>query len=313
MATARNKSTLTLAEQVAAEFPGQPLLEFGAWLLLAQQREGALMPAHAAALAAFGERASDPGDPSDPGQEGAPSTAYAVITRALSLVSRHEANHAEHLDRWKSAWQAGPRAAGFSGHLEGWVMLRAMSGNGAPVLTQWLRSAMAGQSAARSATRGAASATTLVMFTLSWEELETSAADGYARMLTLLNTIPLKRIELEFGPRFAALVPKLLEVELPRLVAEERCHAALLARVRTWCLPDQNACVPGLLAAQVLCELRELGEQHLALDRIEGLTRNRVRAGANAPRPGTWIGDAGLGELFAQHGATQTLLAADPG
>jgi len=287
----------TLAKQLAAEFSGQPLLEFGVWLLLAQRREAALLQAHETALAAC----RDPD-----GDAAAPTATYALVTRALGLVSRHEASHGQLLDRWKAALQEGSSAAGFFGRLEGWVMLSSMSGKVAPALTQWLKAMMTGQHPVAGAA-GGGTRSVLIALAADWAELELAAAEGYARMLALLSATPLDSIEAQFGVQFASMVPAMLELELPRLLAEERFHAALLARVQTWCLPDRNATLPGLEALEVLGDIHALGEQYLRLERVEGL-RREVSEAVSKDDAGIWIGDAGIGALFARHTSRPRLL-----
>jgi hypothetical protein len=269
--------------ELSAQFADDPLTELRLWLTLVQRREAALLQTldEATFLTRVPRRAAD-GAPRD-------DLAEALAT-ALRLVSQREAEHVETLDRWRAALELAPDAANFAGRIEGWVVGHTITGRQPWVLKGWLMNA----SLQAGGTGDRVGRATFAEGCRLWRELEDVAAAGYARLLWLLRRADREHWCEPLGPAVLPKLAALSAVEVPRLLAEEQFHAALLQQVHGW-LAEEDAWPPALTLPGAVAAVHALCDRHLAQRDGEGM-------GDTSAEPARWISDAGLASWLTAQG-----------
>ncbi|HET9930726.1 MAG TPA: hypothetical protein VFQ35_08570 [Polyangiaceae bacterium] len=137
-------------------------------------------------------------------------------------------------------------------------------------------------------------------------ELETTAKEGYVRILELLERLESagtadasESSSVERGLRFGVTAP----YEFAKTLAEECFHAAVFEQLEAWLERDGES-FGGLPARDAVLRLRELAIEHLSLG-----SKSLGASGARLDQP--WlksvgssrlVSDGGLGELFEEYG-----------
>jgi hypothetical protein len=148
---------------------------------------------------------------------------------------------------------------------------------------------------------------TLRQFLRFSHELETTAKEGYERILQLLEALDQAGDTLKFGVTGP--------YEFAKTLAEERFHAAVFEQLDNWLAPDELAFVD-IPAHGAVVQLHRLALEHLSLSSpsFGPATRAALRIPwTKSARDDRLVSDGGLGELFADFGLPLPAIAALPG
>lgn len=131
-------------------------------------------------------------------------------------------------------------------------------------------------------------------------ELETTAGQGYQRILHLIDVLDGEADDDGGSIKFGLTQ----RYEFAKTLSEERFHAAVFGKLRQWVTPDGKALTP-IDAKTAVLELKKLADETLMLlvvkevpDEARPDDKGLESAGDEAP----YISDGGLGELFGEYG-----------
>jgi hypothetical protein len=137
-------------------------------------------------------------------------------------------------------------------------------------------------------------------------ELETTAKEGYERIIALIEQIDATSTA---GSNSIADLLRLditARYEFVKTLAEECFHAAIFEQLEAWLTPDEQTFAP-IRAHDAVLRLRELAIEHLSLgSRNLGSVPQCLKSADAA----TLLSHGGLGDLFEEYGVEMPVVAA---
>ncbi|HET9955705.1 MAG TPA: hypothetical protein VFQ61_14420, partial [Polyangiaceae bacterium] len=247
--------TRRIADQLAQEFRGNPERELEIWATTAQQREAMVVELYDAAAIEnrFPKRAGEP-------------EVSSVVRKAIGGIWAQERSHTTLVESLRIVDEARLTALrSMLGAMEGRVTHTAT----APSWTRSIASFLVGLGRtaghAPEFTSGFRSLSLREFFRFS-QELETTAKEGYERIVELLDRLVPNDALAAIDSRQKAGAIKLgitAPYEFAKTLAEECFHAAVFERLEAWLEPDGHSFEP-LSAHDAVLQLRALAVEHLS-------------------------------------------------
>jgi hypothetical protein len=296
-----NLVTAELARRCAED----PTSELAAWIRIAEQREAMVVALYG--KAAVAERLP----------HGTPEV-VEVVAKAVASIWAQEDSHTRLMGALRTVAE-GSRSPveALLGQIEGVVTHHATTSRWSGAVARWLISLGRLTGAAPEFT-AELKAMPFVSFCRFSNELEQTAAHGYARIITLLSKLQdLDALE-PSGPDRSIQFGLWTHYEIAKTLAEERLHAAVFDHVIGWLSRDGERFVRED-PRRCVQELRKLAEDHLAIARVRELpapVRQLPEAtpgpdGWRGPPPSAWVSDGGLGDILRAYAFDVPLVDAE--
>lgn len=277
--------THALAAELASQFDQDPAGELEVWTATAQQREAMVVNLYDA----------DAIEHRLPKRAGEPEL-LPVIRKAIGGIWAQERAHTALIGSLRAVDEKRLIILdSLRGAMEGLVAHYATANGWRRPLTTPLVGVGRATGLAPEFTKAFHSLTLRHFFRLS-HELETTAKEGYERVLQLLESLDEAGSTLKFGLTGP--------YEFAKTLAEERFHAAVFEQLDRWLSADGLAFVD-ISAHDAVVQLRRLALEHLSL--ASSSFSPSARAALEAPwtksvRDDRLMSDGGLGEVFEEFG-----------
>ncbi|MFZ5893358.1 MAG: hypothetical protein ACOY0T_20020 [Myxococcota bacterium] len=289
--------TRSVAHELAYEFRDDPEGELEIWATTAQQREAMVVMLYDAA--AIEHRL--------PKRAGEPEV-LPVIRKAIGGIWAQERSHTTLVEALRILDETRLTATrSMLGAIEGRVTHSATSNSWASSIATFLVGLGRSAGLAPEFTKAFRSLTLRQFFRFS-HELETTAKEGYARILDLLQLLltPLDEISTASSHSTGGVLKFGLTApyEFAKTLAEECFHAAVFEQLEAWLEPDGEA-FNAISAHDAVLHLRALALEHLSLGSrglgpaaLAALNRPWIKSADNA----ALVSYGGLGDLFEEYG-----------
>ncbi|MDF3069623.1 MAG: hypothetical protein K0R38_5224 [Polyangiaceae bacterium] len=281
--------TRTLADELARGFHDDPAAELEMWAATAQQREAMVVRLYDSA--AIEERL--------PKRAGEPDV-LAVVRKSIGGIWAQERTHTTLVDALRTLDETRLTAAqSVFGAIEGRVAHRATTNGWTGIIAASLIGVVRAAGLAPEFTQAFRSLNPREFFRFS-HELETTAQEGYERILELLATLR-QTEDAGLSPSSALTFGITGSYEFAKTLAEERFHAAVFQQLDAWLRPDGVTFV-GIPAHEAVVALRTLAFEHLSLGgpHLDPVLPNRPWT--KSVQEVTLVSHGGLGELFEEFG-----------
>jgi hypothetical protein len=276
--------TQHVANELAARCLGDPATELAAWIRMAEQREAMVVALYDGDAL---ERRLPPASSAEVQQ---------VVMKAVGSIWAQETSHARLLGSLRTvADERAPHVEAIMGAIEGATTDRATNSGVTGAIARWLIGLGRAIGAAPEFTKelGALRFDGFCRFS---NELEQTAAHGYARMVELIDQIEGAHPDIRFG--------LWTRYEVAKTLAEERLHAAVFDRIITWLAADGSRII-ARDARRCVGELRDLADAYLGMASIRELPAEISRPKSRGfesftgdASAASWVSDGGLGDLF---------------
>lgn len=277
--------TQSLAAELASQFAQDPAGELEVWTTTAQQREAMVVNLYDA----------DAIEHRLPKRAGEPAL-LPLVRRAIGGIWAQERSHTALIGSLRVVDEKRLIILdSLRGAMEGLVAHYATANGWLRPFTTPLVGVGRATGLAPEFTKAFHSLTLRHFFRFS-HELETTAKEGYARILQLLESLDPAGTTLKFGLTGP--------YEFAKTLAEERFHAAVFDQLDRWLSPDGLAFVD-IPARDAVVQLRRLALEHLSL--ASPSFSAAARAALDIPwtksvRDDRLVSDGGLGEVFEEFG-----------
>jgi hypothetical protein len=285
--------TRAVAAELASEFRDNPMAELELWATTAQQREAMVVRLYDAA--AIEQRL--------PKCAGEPEV-LPVIRKAIGGIWAQERSHTTLVESLRILDETRLASAhSLLGAIEGRVTHFATASSWTRSIATFLIGLGRAAGHAPEFTQGFRALTPREFFRFS-HELETTAKEGYARILELLARLEQLDVASPHSTNSALKLGLTAPYEFAKTLAEECFHAALFEQLEAWLEPDGQT-FTALPARDAVLELRALAVEYLSFQ-----ARSLGPAAISALK-GPWLKSAdapalvshgGLGELFDEYG-----------
>lgn len=287
--------TRRVAEQLANTFRRDPEGELTIWTTTAQQREAMVVRLYDDA--ALESRFSD--------MRGEPAILH-VVRKAIAGIWAQERSHTTLVQSLRILGEA--RATELQtlvGDIEGRMTHTATANSWLRSIASFLVGIGRAMGHAPEFTKAFAELTPREFFRFS-HELETTAKEGYARILELLEV-------LEREPPRAALASESTSVktevrfgvtapyEFAKTLAEECFHAAVFEQLEAWLAPDGHT-FRAPAARDAVLRLRELALEHLSTSSKSFQSSPLIERPWTKSADSALVSHGGLGDLFEEYG-----------
>lgn len=289
--------TRALAEELAHEFRDNPAAELEMWATTAQQREAMVVELYDSA--AIEQRL--------PKRSGEPDV-LIVVRKAIGGIWAQERTHTTLVDALRK--QEGSRltaARSMRGSIEGRVAHRATANGWTGVVAASIIGLVRGVGLAPDFTKAFRSLNPRQFFRFS-HELETTAKEGYGRILQLLATLGQAEVDGHFSTSDALKFGVTGSYEFAKTLAEECFHASVFQQLEAWLEPDGMAFVD-IPAQDAVLRLRALAFEHLSLGSLHLDPAIMNRPWTKSVQDVRLVSDGGLGDLFQEFGLSLPVVA----
>jgi hypothetical protein len=277
--------TRTLAEQLARGFRDNPVAELEIWATTAQRREAMVVMLYdsAAIEQRLPKRTDEP-------------EVLAVVRKAIGGIWAQERTHTTLVDALRTLDENRLTAAlSVLGAIEGRLAHRATAPGWTGLVTASLIGLVRAAGLAPEFTKAFRSLSPRQFFLFS-HELETTAKEGYVRILELLATLSQTEAAGAFSTGGALKFGVTGSYEFAKTLAEECFHAAVFQQLDGWLQPDGVTFVD-IPAQEAVVRLRALAFEHLSLDPAAG-----NRPWTKSVQEVRLVSHGGLGDLFEEFG-----------
>jgi hypothetical protein len=289
--------TRTLADELAHEFRGSPEAELEVWANTAQRREAMVVMLYDST--AIEERL--------PKRTGEPNV-LPVVRKAIEGIWAQERTHTTLMDALRTLDESRLTAAvSLLGAIEGRMAHRATANGWTGLITASFIGLVRAAGLAPEFTQAFRALNPRQFFRFS-HELETTAKEGYVRILELLATLG----QLEYAGGFSAANALKFGVtgsyEFAKTLAEECFHAAVFQQLDEWLQPDGVGFV-NIPAQDAVIRLRALAFKHLSVGspHLDPATLNRPWT--KSVQDVRLVSHGGLGDLFEEFGLGLPIVA----
>jgi len=290
--------TRALAEELAHEFRDNPAAELEMWATTAQQREAMVVKLYDSA--AIEQRLPKHSDEPD---------VLAVVRKAIGGIWAQERTHTTLVGALRTLEGSRLTAArSVLGSIEGRIAHRATANGWTGLVTTSLIGLVRATGLAPEFTKAFRSLNPRQFFRFS-HELETTAKEGYVRILELLATLGQTEVAGDFSTSTALKFGITGSYEFAKTLAEECFHAAVFQQLDAWLQPDGVAFVD-IPAQDAVLKLRALAFEHLSLgsphlDPAVIINRPWTKSVQDVQL----VSDGGLGHLFQEFGLSLPVVA----
>lgn len=287
--------TRSVASLLADKFASDPVGELEVWVMTAQQREAMVVMLYDAA--AIEDRL--------PKQESEPEV-LSVVRKAIGGIWAQERAHTTLVGSLRALDEQRVTAMqSLLGSIEGSVTHRATANGWSGSIATFLLGLTRAAGLAPEFTKAFRSFTPRDFFRFSLE-LETTAKEGYSRILELLASLDVA--EANDSLKLGLTGP----YEFAKTLAEECFHAAVFEQLERWLEPD-GLTFTNISANGAVLRLRELAVEHLSLvspsfgpTALAAVNRPWTKSVHSATELASY---GGLGDLFAEFDVTLPPLA----
>ncbi|RYZ09234.1 MAG: hypothetical protein EOO73_05595 [Myxococcales bacterium] len=282
--------TRALADELARGFQDDPAAELEMWAATAQQREAMVVRLYDSA--AIEDRL--------PKRAGEPDV-LAVVRKAIGGIWAQERTHTTLVDALRTLDQSRLTAAqSVFGAMEGRMAHRATTNGWTGVIAATVIGLVRSAGGAPEFTKAFRSLNPREFFRFS-HELETTAQEGYERILELLQTLRHMEDASSFSTTNSLKFGVTGSYEFAKTLAEERFHAAVFQQLDAWLRPD-GATFVDIPAHEAVVGLRTLAVEHLSLGspHLDPAALNRPWTKSVEVAP--LVSHGGLGDLFEEFG-----------
>lgn len=282
--------TRTLADELAREFRDNPAAELEIWATTAQRREAMVVMLYDSA--AIEQRL--------PKRTGEPEV-LAVVRKAIGGIWAQERTHTTLVDALRTLEESRLNAAlSVLGAIEGRLAHSATAGGWTGLVTASLIGLVRASGLAPEFTKAFRSLNPRQFFRFS-QELETTAKEGYVRILELLATLGQAEVAGALSTGSALKFGVTGSYEFAKTLAEECFHAAVFQQLDAWLQPDGVAFVD-IPAQDAVRSLRALAFEHLSLGSAHLDPAAINRPWTKSVQEVTLVSHGGLGDLFEEFG-----------
>jgi hypothetical protein len=282
--------TRTLAEELARAFNDNPAAELEMWATTAQQRE-------AMVVVLYDSAAIEQRLPKRPGEP----DVLAVVRKAIGGIWAQERTHTTLVEALRTLEKSHLNAAlSVLGAIEGRMTHHATVNGWTGLVAGSLLGLVRAAGLAPEFTKAFRSLNPRQFFRFS-HELETTAKEGYIRILELLATLRQMEDAGAFSAGTALKFGVTGSYEFAKTLAEECFHAAVFQQLDAWLQPD-GASFVDIPAQDAVLRLRALAYQHLSLGSPHLDPAALNRPWTKSVQEVTLVSDGGLGDLFEEFG-----------
>jgi hypothetical protein len=282
--------TRTLAEELAREFNDNPAAELELWARTAQKREAMVVMLYDSA--AIEQRLPKRADEPD---------VLAVVRKAIGGIWAQERTHTTLVDALRTLEQSRLNAAlSALGAIEGRMTHHATANGWTALVAGSLLGLARATGHAPEFTKAFRALNPRQFFRFS-HELETTAKEGYIRILQLLATLRQMEEASTFSTDTALKFGVTGAYEFAKTLAEECFHAAVFQQLDAWLQPDGVSFVD-IPAQDAVVRLRALAYEHLSLGSPHLDPAALNRPWTKSVQEIMLVSDGGLGDLFEEFG-----------
>jgi hypothetical protein len=282
--------TRAMAAELARAFRDDPTAELEMWARTAQRRE-------AMVVMLYDSDAMKQRLPKRPGEP----EVLAVVRKAIGGIWAQERTHTTLVEALRTLDESRLVAAySVLGSLEGGVAHRATVDGWMGFVAASLLGLARATGAAPGFTKAFRSLTPRQFFRFS-HELETTAKEGYVRILELLAELGPPEGAGTFSTESALKFGVTGPYEFAKTLAEECFHAAVFQQLDTWLQPD-GASFVDVPAPEAVLRLRALAVHHLSLGAPHLDPAALGRPWTKSVQDVALVSHGGLGDLFEEFG-----------
>lgn len=282
--------TRTLADELAREFHDNPAAELEMWATTAQRREAMVVMLYDSA--AIEQRL--------PKHAGEPEV-LAVVRKAIGGIWAQERTHTTLVDALRTLEESRLNAAlSVLGAIEGRLAHSATVNGWTGFVTASLIGLIRASGLAPEFTKAFRSLNPRQFFRFS-HELETTAKEGYVRILELLATLGQTEAAGACATGSALKFGVTGSYEFAKTLAEECFHAAVFQQLDAWLEPD-GVTFADIPAQEAVRSLRGLAFEHLSLRSPHLDPAGNNRPWTKSVQEVKLVSHGGLGDLFEEFG-----------
>jgi hypothetical protein len=282
--------TRALAEELAREFRDDPAAELEIWARTAQQREAMVVMLYDST--AIEQRL--------PRRTGEPDM-LAVVRKAIGGIWAQERTHTTLVDALRTLEGSHlTDALSLLGAIEGRMAHRATANGWTGLVAASLIGLARASGRAPEFTRAFRGLNPREFFRFS-HELETTAKEGYVRILELLATLGQTEVAGAFSTGSALKFGVTGPYEFAKTLAEERFHAAVFQQLDGWLEADGSTFVD-IPAKDAVLRLRAVAFEHLSVGSPHLDPAAIDRPWIKSVQEVRLVSHGGLGDLFEEFG-----------
>ncbi len=287
--------TRQVAAGLAREFHGRPEQELEVWATTAQRREAMVVMLYDSRAIArrLPRRAGEP-------------EILSVVRKAIGGIWAQERAHTTLVEALRVLDDARLSAmSSMIGAIEGRVTHCATANGWTAPIATFLVGLSRAADRVPEFTKAFRALTPRQFFRFS-HELETTAKEGYERIIALLEQVDATSTARSDSIDGLLKLGITARYEFAKTLAEECFHAAVFEQLDAWLAADEKTFAP-VRAQDAVLRLRELALEHLSPG-----SRNlgSMRLSLKSADAGALLSDGGLGDLFEEYGVGMPVVAA---